>query len=206
MDHILINLHLLTNSMSASQDIFKLFLPVQSKETNPGPFKVDQTTLVWILLTHSQMEECLSVFVIQFLTSQLMLNLVQRSVQMWLTESGTEPGRHLWLTLTWWRLLELTHPDDQSEWENHTQVNGCHERRSCWLSSEWKSLKCEVCRLLAITPCFFFHLSCALIWIFCYKHEETLPRGKFCLWKSTGWVQGVVKVTLCFALKKDSSR
>lgn len=147
---------------------------MQSKETNPGPFKVDQTTLVWILLTHSQMEECLSVFVIQFLTSQLMLNLVQRSVQMWLTESGTEPGRHLWLTLTWWRLLELTHPDDQSEWENHTQVNGCHERRSCWLSSEWKSLKCEVCGLLAITPCFFFSSAVLL-----FEYSATNTRKLF---------------------------
>lgn len=152
---------------------------------------------------YSLMEECLSVSVIQFLTSQPMLTVIQRCVHMWLTESGPGPGRHRWLMLAWWRLLEQTHPDDQPEWENYTQVNGCRERRSCWPSSEWKSLNCKEFGLLAITPC-FFRLSCALSWIFCLKHEGTLPRGKFCLWKSTdcGLTAGVVKVTLCFALKK----
>lgn len=138
---------------------------------------------------HSLMEECLPVFVIQFLTSQLMLNLVQRCVHMWLTESGTGPGRHRWLTLAWWWPLELTHPDDQSEWEKYTQVTGCHERRSCWLSSEWKSLKCKVFGLLGITPCFLLSSAVLLTEYSAANRRKLSPEENSACGKvlSAGW-------------------
>lgn len=127
------------------------------------------------------MEECLcrSVFDV---TANAKLN--PNCVQMWLRKSESEPGA---TAGSRWRESAGADPP----WWPTTPAD-------FWM----KVFKVE--SILGFCFLVSFQLSCAPYWIFFYKQEETFPRGKFCLWKSTEYkpTAGVVKVALCFASKK----
>lgn len=163
-------------------------------------FKVNQTCKS--SLAHSWMEECLSAFVIQFLTSQLMLNSVQGRVQTWLTEwdrARTPPLTHAGVAAA-----GVDPPRWPFSGKAARRLNRCHTRPSRWQGFVRSNLKCKAFGLLAIALVFLYAQLCCLLEYSATNmgklfSEETSGCGKVL---SVGWLWGIVKVTLCFALKK----